>query len=207
MKRLLNDPAFMFMLLVAACFLFAAFPAYAGGDDIRVTQSNDMNNQTGGDISIGGDRGGRALAWSMGDVDIGECLAHKGTLVYTWPTENVFCQAQWLIAAGYVEAGEHLMCRKTKIAKLYDDYDSCRAGLKRSQAEPPLVPQPAQTEDVDEERYVAQQIAIDSLTEQLAMLERRKPPPAPKPRVIERTVVEQKPLLTPEIADSLRIQK
>jgi len=150
MKRLLNDPAFMFLLLVAAICLFAAFPAYAGGDDI--TQSNDMNNQTAGDVNVAGDKGGRALAWSMGDVDIGQCLAHKATLVYTWPTENRFCQAQWLISAGYVDAGEHLLCTKTKLVKIYDDYDTCRAALIRVEPypEPVAAPAPA-AEPVDDD--------------------------------------------------------
>lgn len=63
------------ILLVAAIVLgIVIFGAYrmAYAQDVDVRQSNDMNNQTAGDVSTGGNRS-FALVNTMGDVDIGQC--------------------------------------------------------------------------------------------------------------------------------------
>jgi len=43
-----NRVPLVFILLIVVVFVLAAFDARASGD--RITQSNDMNNQTSGDI-------------------------------------------------------------------------------------------------------------------------------------------------------------
>ena len=78
-RWIIQNTSWIIAALLVLCFVaMVTNPVWADKDRGDVTQSNDMNNQTAGDV-IGGDMStgsNRALALSngLGDVDIRDCL-------------------------------------------------------------------------------------------------------------------------------------
>ena len=113
-------------------------PLFASGDDVRVTQSNDMNNQTTGDVSTGDVNGGSftggsnkslALVNSLGDVDINDCLGSTqwATPVFSKQKLNLnkWCAAEVYDAKGMYTMGGRIRCQIPEIAALFDDAQQC----------------------------------------------------------------------------------
>ena len=115
-------------------------PVFASGD--KITQSNDMNNQTSGDVTTGdvstGDLTGGsqsnssksiALVNSLGDVDINDCLGSTqwATPVFSKQKLNL---NKWCAAEVYDSKGMHSMagrirCEIPEIEALFDDHQQC----------------------------------------------------------------------------------
>jgi hypothetical protein len=119
-----------------------------------------------------------------GDVDINDCrYSVQGPLVQ-WTRPNHWCEAEKLVALGFLEAGTLMFCTKTTVKDLYDSTDSClnelRQGLNPVQV--PVVATQApeiarEHEEIEEshERYedrlaqIEEQVRKDSAARQMAI--------------------------------------
>lgn len=127
-------PAHLVAMLVGLLMWAAILsPVWAsGGDDI--TQSNDMNNQTSGDVNVAGDAGGNAWGFShsLGDVDINEganCMGSEawGTIIVSRQTNEL---NQWCAGLFYDLNGKHKMaaimrCDIKSIAQHFETAADC----------------------------------------------------------------------------------
>lgn len=152
-------------------------PAFASD---RITQSNDQNINTAGDVTTGtGDALG--VGFSFGDVDIGDCVVTKQTsiLLVGWQRfdENPWCQAVVMYQMGQIDTAERILCRDTNIGTYYTDEIECRDAINL----PPLgevvsAPEVVDEHLEDEEEYheellmEQQQFQVD-LETKIAMLE------------------------------------
>ena len=128
-------------------------PLFASGDDVRVTQSNDMNNQTAGDVDGGTFTGGSnkslALVNSLGDVDINDCLGSTqwATPLFSKQKLNLnrWCAAEVYDAKGMYSMGGRVRCTIPEVASLFDDPQQCI--LENTVTPPPVdVPTPGPDE-------------------------------------------------------------
>ena len=129
-----NRVPLVFILLIAVVFVLAAFDARAGGD--KITQSNDMNNQTAGNVdassspTIGGDSN-RSYALGMaglGDVDINEGRNCMGTEAFSITVVakqdmklNPWCAALFYDANGKHEMAARARCLLSEILSMSGD--------------------------------------------------------------------------------------
>ena len=179
--------------LVAVIIVFDV--AYGSGDDI--TQSNDMNNQTTGDVTGGNMSTGsnRALALSngLGDVDIRDCL---GSTQWATPlfskqklTPNWGCLAEFYLSAGKYELAAIAMCN-TEIRNEFTSEDECRMAHDFAPVYEAAV---IVEEDYEwREEQTAMQADYDQRIDHLEQLAQRKPT-----RQVTREVVQQ-PFLSDE---------
>ncbi len=155
-----------FWFVVAIVVLYAPESHADRYDDI--TQSNDMNNQTAGDI-IGGDTivGGashRAIAVggvSLGDVDIAQCLAStQWSLLIAAKQKvilNMWCAAEVYDIKGMYPNAAKARCGIKDIRGWYTSDTSCIIG--ETWAGPPPPPEPPSggadtTEPVDQAEVI-----------------------------------------------------
>lgn len=171
-------------------------PLFASGDDI--VQSNDMNNQTTGDVGlVTGDSRAFAFAHGLGDVDINQCLGSTqwGTILVSKQklVLNKWCAAEVYDAKGMYSMAGRLRCQIPAIADLFTDPQQCV--LENTWTPPPAdIPTPGPDGDgyrpdgpgeVSKEGYggppgmeiVQRELAMheeeyESLEERLARLER-----------------------------------
>ena len=153
--------------------LMLPFAVAAGGDDI--IQSNDMNNQTTGDVNIqGGDLvSGNGDAFGigipgLGDVDIAGCLGSeqwtlliggKQKLVLNWP-----CMAEFYLRNNEPDLAAMALCN-TEILDEFDDEEACEAAHDFLAEMPDQPPNAALTEIM--RRLVALEDRVTSETTQL----------------------------------------
>ncbi len=148
MKYLIN-PKHIFLMLIAAAIVLMVAPAAMAGD--KITQSNDMNNQTTGDVSVGGDKSsafGIGIP-GLGDVDIAGCLGSeqwtllfggKQKLVINWP-----CMAEFYLRNGAPELAAMALCN-TEILDEFDSEAECEAAHKFLSTYQPAASEPAETD-------------------------------------------------------------
>jgi hypothetical protein len=110
------------------------------------------------------------------------------------------------MAEGNYEAAAKLRCQPRSVYKAFGGKDSCIAALSvtPSSVEATVVPVLDDHFDEEEEWHEEQQQLQQDYDERIAQLEQRL---TAKPQVIERTVVEQKPLLSKELAEELKVKK
>lgn len=162
-----------------------------GGDDI--TQSNDMNNQTTGDVNIAGDSSKAfGVGHALGDVDIAGCLGSeqwgtpivsKQKLVLNW-----VCLAEFYLRSGQPELAAMALCN-TEVLSEFPDETSCEKAHGFLTALPLAPPPQAEADDDDEElEEVYEQLAmLQSVVDaQQVELEQQKEAP---PQVVERVIV------------------
>lgn len=107
---------------------------FGGGFDAsasdRITQSNDQNLQTTGDVNVGaGDSLGIGFAHALGDVDINQCLASTqwGTILVSKQKVvlNKWCAAEVYDAKGLHGMAAMVRCDIDEIAKHFTDPALC----------------------------------------------------------------------------------
>jgi hypothetical protein len=119
-----------------ATIILLALPisSLASGD--KITQSNDMNNQTAGNVAIGDTivdtnvtSEALAFAHALGDVDINQCLASTqwGTIVVSKQKVilNKWCAAEVYDAKGMYDMAARMRCDINEIAKFFDSNAGC----------------------------------------------------------------------------------
>jgi hypothetical protein len=207
--------------IIAVFWLVLAVQVALAGNphntDVDVRQSNDMNNQTSGDVNIAGDSvsvagdNSRSVGFghALGDVDIAQCLGSeqwgtpiisKQRLVLNWP-----CMAEFYLRNNKPELAAMAICN-TEVVKEFESEQQCEDAHQFLT----ISTEPAFTEehfDEEQEYHDEQMELYIDLQEKIAMLEEEINKPAPAPRVVRETVVEQKPLLTDEQINALRIKK
>jgi hypothetical protein len=189
--------AIMLMLL----FMAAVVGGVAEASD-RITQSNDMNNQTAGNVNTGGNTS-KALGLSGGDVDIAQCYRSYSYLIIWQDTKpNPLCLAQQLMAEGNYEAAATLRCRPRTVWQAFGSRAACVEALARAPItnETPVAAESVDDDDEDyheeqEELYADLLAKIENLEEEV-----NRPPPPP----VQRTIVEQHSGLTDEQKAALR---
>jgi hypothetical protein len=117
------------------------------GGDVDVVQSNDMNNQTAGDV-IGGDlkTGGNkalGLSYGMGDVDINEgknCMGSEQRANVLFGKQeivlNVWCASLFYELNGRHDFAAKMRCDIDEIANKYSSIEDCWSDQDMTPAEP-----------------------------------------------------------------------
>lgn len=225
---MINEPkrtSVILLAFIAFLIVMAIWPqAHASGD--RITQSNDNNTQTSGDVITGdtimGGDSSKAYGFShgLGDVDINQCLASTqfGTIVFSKQKVvlNKWCAAEVYDAKGMAHMAAIMRCAIPEIAEHFDDPSLC-VDMNTARAPVPAMAMVIQPEDDDEHKaeFNALQARLDAIeAERLA--EVRKAEKAAQranaaaqraeTRIVQQTM-EQKPFLTEEQAQSLRFTK
>ena len=195
-------------VLLAMLLVLLFGPAFAD-EDCRGHSCND----SGPDISIDANSDvsttvrdtSRALGFGAGDVDINDCYRSYSVILWQDSKPNPLCLAQQLMAEGNYQAAAVLRCEPRSIHRAFGGKDACIKTLSVPTA--PFQVAPVIDEHIDEEEEWHEeqlQLQVD-YDARIAQLEERLNRPAPQ--VIERTVVEQKPLLTRELAEELKVKK
>jgi len=124
MKTKTRDYIILLIMLVVVAVI--ATRADASGD--RITQSNDNNSQTTGDVSTGS---GRSIAIGnvLGDVDIAQCL---GSTQWNTPifgkqklVLNQVCMAEFYLKASKYALAAMALCNVPEILDEFSDEDAC----------------------------------------------------------------------------------
>lgn len=185
-----NYPVSLVWLLFAV-FLAIAFANAAWASD-RITQSNDMNNQTGGDISH--ESKALGLGRSSFDVDINQCMGStawdtivggKQKLVLNW-----VCLAEFYIKTGQPDLAAVALCN-TEMLDEFESEAECELAhdfLVEVAAAVAVEPMVNDHFDEEEEWHEEQMQMQQGYDDRLARLEQRVSRPAPKPQIIEQTV-------------------
>jgi len=183
-----------FILIIAAVVIFLLSSESFGG----VTQSNDQNINTSGDVSVGGDAFG--VAHSLGDVDINQCLASTqwGSILVSKQklVLNKWCAAESYDAKGLHQMAAMLRCDIPEVSKHFDSNTSCRAA--NTVSEPVSVPSTDVIDDDEEyheEQRMEQMMLYEDLQAKIRNLEK-------KPKVTKQII--QQPYLTDEQKAALR---
>lgn len=191
-----NYPVSLIWLLVGI-FIAVAWLNTAWASD-RITQSNDMNNQTGGDINH--ESKALGLGRSSFDVDINQCmgstawdtvLGGKQKLVLNW-----VCLAEFYIKTGQPELAAVALCNTEMLDEFANEAEceSAHDFLVEVAAAVAADPMASDHLDEEEEWHEEQMQMQQDYDDRLAMLEERASRPAPRPKVIEQTV--QQPYLS-----------
>ena len=189
-------------------------PARAGGD--KITQSNDMNNQTTGDVTtsvtsgdtsmVGGENKSLALvAPSLGDVDIAACLGSTQWSFLIMGQQklelNYICMAEFYLTNGLYELAAQSLCNQKEILAEYEDELSCEAahnfGPTPVVEAAPMYSQESREHEILEDEHENYQAQIAELAQELAQVKNQPP------QVIERTVIEQRPVLSDKQRNAL----
>ena len=182
-----------FIFVVALTLLLMSAPLWATDKATWVTPKSSNQQTVGGNDSL-------ALGRSSFDVDINQCMGSVA-----WDTILVGKQKlvlnKWCAAEVYDAKGMHHMaavmrCDIPEVIKHFSMYPDCIEANTTSIPEPVVIIE--EPDEWHEEQLQIQQ----SYEERIKALEGR----LNRPRVVRETVVEQKSLLTPEQAKSLRIE-
>jgi len=186
-----------FIALVVICAIYMAGQprAYAGGHG--VTQSNDMNNQTTGDVDLSTTtEGSKALALgnTLGDVDIAGCL---GSTQWNSPlfgkqklVLNQVCMAEFYLKNGKYELAAMALCNVPEILKEFDTEVACEKAHDFGPPPQPVIgSQPEPVSYIDHNEDIVQvQMAQNDITTRVDDLEARLSRPRPR----STTVVKEK---------------
>lgn len=150
--------------------LFIPVLAFASGTDVEVDASSTMTNKGGTAIGVGG-----------ADYDItADCMYHVGGLTVAVGRRNEWCEGMTMIGRGMVSAGKRHICMNSHLKDNYDNYQSCYDDMVITK--PAIIVPDEIVEAHDEELEVYEQ-RLEQIEQQIAK-------PAPRPQVIERTVVD-----------------
>ena len=168
----LKKMAALYLFVSIVLMIVAYNTVDASGD--KITQSNDMNNQTTGDV-VGGKT--LALGLSGADMDIRDCLATYsylfGLVQRTRP--NKLCVADQLQAVGKVYEAAQLRCSYFSIRRIYGGREECVSALIHENYVP-IVEAPVviyESDDEDDMEYELVQMELQHLKEQI----QQAPPP------------------------------
>jgi hypothetical protein len=171
----------------------------------RITQSNDMNNQTGGDIS-NTTEGSYGFSHSLGDVDINQCLGSTqwGTILVSKQklVLNKWCAAEVYDAKGLYDMAARMRCSIPEVAEFFTvDSECIAANLVTAPPPAPVIIEDTHYDEEEEwhEEQLQMQADYDMRIAQLEEQVNRPPPPAR----VTREVVQQ-PYLSEEQKAALR---
>ena len=196
------------MLVLSMLVLFVqraeADDDYNSGGD--VTQSNDMNNQTAGDIVTGGVSSSNktfAFSHSLGDVDINEgknCLGSEawGSFIISRQTNelNPWCASLFYELNGKHEFAAKMRCDIKDIRKKYTTDSECWSDQDLSPAAPaPTVidgfndEQRVQNDELEQVQALQESVLLelDRLTAQIESAPSRQP----RPVIVQQSPPEQ----------------
>ena len=162
-----------------------AAPVLASGTDVDVRQSNDLNNQTTGDVSHSSEAWG--FSHSLGDVDINQCLGSTqwGTILVSKQklVLNKWCAAEVYDAKGLYLVAARMRCQIPEVAELFATNDECVGENEMTPPPPPVEAPPPEVNLEEDEEYEMYEQRIAQLEEQI----NRPPPPAR----VTREVIQQ----------------
>lgn len=170
-----------FLISAITLTMFVAVALGNGTDvDVDVRQSNDMNNQTAGDVDLGDQiiKGGNTLALTsvLGAAAIADCKVTKQrsyvVFAHQWFEYDVWCIGDKLDTQGKYKAAAEYRCTDKGNRKTYGN--ACLTILNFDPGESAVPnPNPEPTYDY-ETAYAAQQEEIEEVREQLAVIIERQ---------------------------------
>ena len=179
-------------------FLLLIGSAFAQDDNF---QSNDMNTQTAGNVSTGGnDALGLGFSSPSFGAAVAQCVATEasnyafGAYGKQKIVVNYWCVGSSLYQMGKYYGAALALCRKTELGDLYPSEDECMSDLSTPPETPvtvvsePLVAEYREEEDVHAQMILDQQMQLLDLASKYDDLSERRP---------ENRVVYQ-PYLSPE---------
>ena len=199
------------MKRISVCvLLLVSGHAYAGGD--RLEANADAAASVSGDTSLvaSPSHSNRAFSVSGSDMDIRDGYRSWSVLfgLIQDTKVNPLTVARNLAAEGHYVAAAMIRCDIGRVAKPLGGKDACIELLSTPPTRP--TPPPATSEvnedDEDEEFYAEHMELVADLQAQVKVLQSEVNKPKPAPRIVERQIVEQAPLLTKQLADELRIK-
>jgi hypothetical protein len=182
-----NEPDRISLIWLLLAALFAVAVVF----DVAYGSGTDIDQETS--VVVAGDSS-RAFGLSGGDMDINDCLATHSVLFGFWQGTHVnkLCEAERLNREGRYQSAAEMKCSVRGIRRVYGD-DCIDSVILTAPSE--VVEVHLEDEEDWREEQAQMQIDYDARIEQLEQTINK---PAPKPRVIERTVVEKKPFLSDE---------
>jgi len=210
-------------LIIVVSVIALASQANASGD--RVTQSNDMNNQTTGDVATTLNTGGNdALGIGFSSPSftsaISQCLATKssnwlfGAYGAQKIVSNYHCMGLAYLSAGMTTAGEYILCTHTELSNL-PDCESAIKEFKFPSAPPPdanaeggsnlsdVLEQFAEDDQYQREQYEEQMMLVADLQAKYDNLASADPVQVTTREIVE---VQQPFLISKELANELRVK-
>ena len=181
-------PGFWLIVVALVVVLLVLEVAYGSGDDRSGTDVDVANS-----IAVGGSDT-VALSSSLGDVDIGDCLASSQIsilIVFQRQVvkENPWCQAMYLDAIGSYDAAAKVRCSTKTMQKIYPDPLACEAAVL---IVPPAPPPVVEDEGIEEQWRAEQMQMQQDYEARIVKLEARARRPV-QTRVVQEVV--QQPLL------------
>lgn len=213
--------AWIVILLLAWLLATAMSVAYAGGTDI--TQSNDNNAQTTGDVLlsggentannsalVSGSRSYSLAAPGLSDVDIAQCLGSESFSLIVGAKQklvlNHVCMAEFYMKVGKYDLAAQSLCNQPEILAEYKakgkSDNAAEADCEAAHDFEPMFhvePQPAAVEDDDEHDELVQQVAM--FEEQIAELTKQ----VQRPKVTKQVI--QQPFLSDDKRARLLAEK
>lgn len=205
------------IFLFVAIIFFASAPLWAGDDyrgnndpsNVNVDVGGSTINVQGGDltggpvnVSTGGNRSFAIGIPGLGDVDIAGCLGSeqwtllvggKQKLVINW-----VCLTEFYLRNGQPELAAQALCN-TEVVKEYATEEECEeAHGFFADVVLAMAVKDSKEEDEEEEYHEEQMQMYEDMQAKIRNLEAELAKPKPVPRPVQKTVVEQKPLLTAE---------
>lgn len=205
------------LLFFVALLILICMPVWADeghghnhhGDNGDVNTDTVVTVDAGSDISNSISQRDSSTAIGLGgiDVDINDYYRSFGNAIWQDTKVNKLALSVFQNSVGLHEAAARSRCSVKAVREDYNSFEHCVKLNTVILPEPPG--EPVSEEHLeDEEEYHEEQMQLQiDLAERIALLEEERRKPAPKPKVIERTVIEQKPLLTKELAEELRVKK
>lgn len=119
-----------FLIGMAIVLVFLSALVEASGVDVR--QSNDLNNQTSGNVVTEGSTAlGLGFSYGMGDVDINDCLVstQSGNIIFGKQgfEYNLWCMGEVYDAKGLYRMGALMRCDIPAVRIHFTDDSSCLA--------------------------------------------------------------------------------
>jgi len=203
-----NSPIpLIFIILAAIVIVLLVAPVWASGDckGQSCNDSGDVVVDAGSSIFTSDSSRAYGIGGSDYDIGRGSCRYHVGGATFTWTKDDAFCEGISLIDRGYEQAGINHVCMQSEMGNNYVTVQDCKDDMVR--VEPITVVEVPDDDDEDNDDEQAHQAYAKDLAELESRMVARMES-ARKPQIVrERTVVEQKPLLTEEQATALRFEK
>lgn len=166
--------------MIKIIVLFLLIPCLAIADKNDVTQSNDQNLQTTGDVNVGtGDSRAWGFGHAMGDVDIAQCLGST-----QWDTIlggqqklvlNNVCMAEFYLKNGKWGLAAMALCNQPEILSEFSSEAECETAHDFTPVIEVPIPGPQITCEIEHEEAAMvqheQQVELETIEQRVARIE------------------------------------
>ena len=178
MNRRTHNSVFEIVMVAAVIAIVVAtlWPNDARASGDRITQSNDNNAQTTGDVNVSDSSDAVAFGHALGDVDINDCQGSEqwGSVIVSrqYLKLNLWCAGLYYDSVGLHAMAARVRCEIREIGRLFDSPAECRyANTVSAPPDEPVsrsLPIEAPDDDEEEDTHAAD---IEALRASVAALE------------------------------------